>query len=129
MSRIYLPRDASKARIKAAEEARKNRAEIVKARSWGQVSRRDLVKWGLFTSAGLLAPIGGLNPFVGSARADGGSSIPTGAPRSPLFGATAFSQPMARFDVLPRNPVSYLNPAPSAMANQTLQAVPGELGG
>jgi FtsP/CotA-like multicopper oxidase with cupredoxin domain len=129
MSRIYLPLDASSARIRDAEHARRNRAEIVKAHSWGQVSRRDLVKWGLFTSAGLLAPIGGLNPFVGNLRADGGSSIPTGAPRSPLFGATAFSQPMPRFDVLPRRDVSYLSPAPTAESNQTMQPVPQELGG
>jgi len=39
-------------------------------------------------SAGLLAPIGGLNPFVKSASAAIG---PTGAPPSPLFGATPFS--------------------------------------
>ncbi|HEY3381187.1 MAG TPA: multicopper oxidase domain-containing protein [Vicinamibacterales bacterium] len=127
---IYLPEDASKARIRDAENARKNRAEIVRAQSWGQVTRRDLVKWGLFTTAGLLAPIGGLNPFVGSARADGGgSSIPTGAPRSPLYGVQPFTQVMPRFDVLPRNPVSSLDPVPSAMANQTMQPVPGELGG
>ena len=61
MSRIYLPWTASKARLKEAHHARKNRAEIVKALSWGQVSRRDLLKMGLFTSAGLLAPINGLN--------------------------------------------------------------------
>jgi hypothetical protein len=97
----------------------------VKARSWGQVSRRDLIKMSLFTGAGLLMPIGGLNPFVGSARGE----IPTGTPRSPLFGAREFSQPMPRFDVLPRYPVSRLNPAPTAMSNQTLQRVPAELGG
>jgi manganese oxidase len=129
MGSIYLPEDASRARIRDAERARENRGEIVRELSWGRVTRRDLVKWGLFTSAGLLAPLGGLNPFVGSVRADGGSSIPTGAPRSPLFGAAAFSQPMGRFDVLARNPVSSLNPLPSAMANQTQQAVPSMLGG
>ncbi len=130
MSRIYLPEDASKARVRAAEDARRNRAEIVKAHSWGQVSRRDLVKWGLFTTAGLLAPIGGLNPFVGSARADGGSSIPTGAPRSPLFGATAFSQPMARFDVLPRLRRRGHEPgAARRCRTRRSQPVPAELGG
>lgn len=72
MSFIYLPKDASKARLREAEEARKNRAEIVKAHSQGKVSRRDLVKWGLISSAGLLAPIHGLNPFVTSAYASGG---------------------------------------------------------
>jgi len=64
---MYLPLHASKARLKEAENARNNRIEIVKALSQGQVSRRDLIKWGLFTTAGLLAPIHGLNPFVASA--------------------------------------------------------------
>src|SRR5947209_17662716 len=98
---IFLPRNASKARLRAAEGARKNRMEIVKALSHGQVSRRELMRWGLFTSAGLLAPIGGLSPFVRSAHADGGTSgIPTGASPSPLFGAQPFSQAMLRLEVL-----------------------------
>ena len=129
MSFIYLPEKASKARLREAENARKNRGEILRAYSQGKVSRRDLIKWGLITTGGLLAPIHGLNPFVTSAYADGGSSIPTGAPPSPLFGVQAFTQPMPRFDVLPRNPVSSLNPAPQAEANQTQQAVPDSLGG
>jgi manganese oxidase len=125
MSRIYLDEHASRARLRAAQDARRNRAEIVKAQSWGQVSRRDLVKWGLFTTAGLLAPIGGLNPFVGSA----GAAIPTGTPSSPLFGAKEFSQPMYRMDVLARNDVATLNPAPGWAANETPIQVPAELGG
>ena len=60
-NRSYLPQNASKARQREAENARKNRVEIVKAWSQGQVSRRELFKWGLFTTAGLLAPIHGLN--------------------------------------------------------------------
>ena len=86
---FFLPENASKARLKEAEDARKNRMEIVKAHSQGQVSRRDLVKWGLITSGGLLAPIHGLNPFVGkghASRSGSGSgpvntstSVPTGA--------------------------------------------------
>ena len=52
MSFIYLPKDASKAQLRAAENARKNRAEILKAYSQGKVSRRELIKWGLITSAG-----------------------------------------------------------------------------
>ncbi|MFL5438267.1 MAG: hypothetical protein ACJ79W_03830, partial [Myxococcales bacterium] len=98
----------------------------MKAFSHGQLSRRDLIKMGLFTAAGILAPIRGLSPFVGSARAD---SIPTGAPPSPLFGVQAFTQPMLRFDVLARTPASALNPAPTAEANQTQQPVPALLGG
>jgi len=129
MSFIYLPENASKARVREAENARKNRAEIVKAYSHGKVSRRDLIKWGLISGAGALAPIHGLNPFVSSAYADGGSGIPTGAPASPLFGVQKFTQPMPRFDVLPRNPLSTLSPVPEAEANQTLQPVDPALGG
>jgi len=106
-NQIYLPSNASKARHREAENARKNRVEIVKAWSQGQVSRRELFKWALFTTPGVLAPIRGLNLFVGSAYGD---SIPTGAPLSPLFGVKPFTQPVPRFDVLPRNPVSSLNP-------------------
>jgi FtsP/CotA-like multicopper oxidase with cupredoxin domain len=132
---IYLPKKSSKRKLKEAEDARKNRAEIVKALSQGQVSRRELVKWGLFTSAGLLAPIGGLSPFVPSAHASGGgggsTGIPTGASPSLLLNGTApFTQPMLRFDVVPRNPVSTLSPVPTAMANQTQQPLdPALVGG
>jgi FtsP/CotA-like multicopper oxidase with cupredoxin domain len=126
MSRVYLPRNASPARIREAENARRNRAEIVRELSWGRISRRDLFKWGLFTSAGLLAPIGGLNPFVANTKAQ---ASPTGAPPSPRYGVNPFTQPMPRFDVIPRTAISTLNPAPTARANQTQQAVDPRLGG
>ena len=132
MSYIYLPKDASKARLRDAENARKNRAEILKAYSQGKVTRRELIKWGLITSAGAIAPIGGLSPFVPSVHADGGSSIPTGAPPSPLFGVLPFSTPMPRFDVIPRgtNPLGGdLTPTPTAESNQTQQPVDPLLGG
>ncbi|MCA1565762.1 MAG: multicopper oxidase domain-containing protein [Acidobacteria bacterium] len=45
----------SKARLKAQENARKNRQELI------GVSRRDLMKMGLLTSAGLLVPKRGLS--------------------------------------------------------------------
>jgi len=133
MSRIYLPTNASRARNREAEQARRNRAEIVRELSWGRVSRRDLIKMGLFTAAGMLAPIGGLSPFAKSVYADEAS----GMPRSPLFGCEAFTQPMPRFDVLQRNVIqqngdtlmSCLDPAPTAEANQTMQAVDAALGG
>ena len=128
MSRIYLPWNASKASQRIAERARENRLEIVRELSWGRVSRRDLMKWGLFTSAGMLASIRGLSPFVPSASADG-SNIPTGAPRSPLFGAKPFTQAMPRFDVLARNPLSCLTPAPQQESNQTMIPVDPLLGG
>src|ERR1051325_9517818 len=140
MGRIYLPGNASRQEIKAARQAQDERRGIIKALSQKQVSRRDLIKMGLFTGAGILAPIRGLNPFQPSLRAQTGTgtSIPTGLPRSPLFGATPFSQPMPRFDVLPRNPIDCdstdpaqmpLAPVPTKLSNQTPQAVDPVLGG
>src|SRR5689334_21531229 len=114
---FFLSLKASKARVREAEQAQQNRWEIIKARSQRQVSRRDLIKMGLFTSAGLLVPMSGLSPFARSAFAD--SNIPTGLPASPLFGVLPFTQPMPRFDVFVRNPVSSLTPAPQAQANTT----------
>src|SRR3954468_17462996 len=105
MSRIYLPKDASRPQLKAARQAQDERRGIIKALSHKQVSRRDLIKTGLFTGAGLLAPSRGLNPCAPSllAQTPGGPGMRARLPRSPLFGATAFSQSPPRFDVLPRN--------------------------
>jgi FtsP/CotA-like multicopper oxidase with cupredoxin domain len=142
---LWLTEHSDRARLRDAENARRNRAEITAALSHGKVSRRDLVKWGLFTTAGVMAPIGGLNPFVhaldhgGSSGTSGGggggdnggcAAVPTGLSPSPTFGVSPFSQPMPRFDVLARNAVSTLNPAPQAQANQTQQPVdPALVGG
>src|SRR5712664_1114856 len=68
----------------------------------------------------------GLCAFAPDAVAD---SVPTGLPPSPTFGIVKFSQPMPRFDVLPRNAVSSLVPAPTAESNQTQQPVDPALGG
>ena len=111
--------------MQEAERARSNRLDIVKACSCGEVTRRDLIRWGLISAGGLLLPLNGLSPFAASAYAE----IPTGAPPSPLFGIQPFTQPMPRFDVLPRNAVGTLNPAPTKEANATQQPVPQELGG
>ena len=88
----YLSRFAPRERLREAQKARDNRAEIVKALSIGQISRRDLYKWGLLTFGGL-ALKNGLSPFASSAFADG---VPTGTPPSPLFNAQKFTQPMPR---------------------------------
>jgi hypothetical protein len=127
MSRIYLPWTASRARLRDAENARRNRAEITRELSWGRVSRRELIKMGLFTGAGMLAPIGGLNPFVRSVSA--ATAGPTGAPPSPTWGVKPFMQPLLRFDVLPRTTPSCLSPVPTKMSNQTQQPVAAILGG
>jgi manganese oxidase len=80
---------------------------------------------GLFTAGGVLVWKQGLNPLVRSAFAE----IPTGLPPSPLFGVQPFTQPMPRFDVLRRLPMSAANPVPTKAANTTLQTVPAILGG
>src|SRR5205823_6167221 len=115
-------------RVREAENARRNRAEILQAWSQGRLSRRDLMKLGLFTAAGTLVLKNGLSPLARSAYADD-SSIPTGLPRSPLFGVQAFTQPMPRFDVLPRTPLSALSPAPTAQANTAQHVLNPELEG
>ena len=57
------------------------------------------------------------------------ATIPTGGSPSPMFGVQKFTQPMPRFDVLPRNPVATLNPPPAEQSNQTQQACDPALGG
>jgi manganese oxidase len=140
----WIREDADRGKWRDAERARLNRREIQNALSSGQISRRDLVKWGLYTSAGLLAPIGGLSPFVRSAHAfatgSTGTGVPTGLPASPTFGVAPFSSPLYRLDILPqyyvpgseaaRHPVpsipqsfTALDPTPTVEANTTQQPV------
>ncbi|MBP1806174.1 multicopper oxidase family protein [Rubellimicrobium aerolatum] len=90
---MYLQRSASRARQREAENARRNRGEIVKALSIGEVSRRELFKWGIFTAGGALAMTNGLSPFAPSKVE---AAVPTGAPRSPTFGVQPFTQPLQR---------------------------------
>ena len=122
---MYLPRNASKTRVREAHNARENRREIVKALSQGQVTRRDMVKMGLMTAAGSIVLQNGLSPYANSAF----GTIPTGAPLSPLFGAAAFSQALPRFDVLERKSPDALSPAPTKESNQTQQVLDTRLPG
>jgi FtsP/CotA-like multicopper oxidase with cupredoxin domain len=89
---MFISDKSSKARLHEAERARENRREIVQALSTGQISRRDLLRWGLLTSTGLLVAKHGLSKWAPSAYAE----VPTGTPPSPTFGAKKFSQPMPR---------------------------------
>ena len=92
---MYISKDASRARFREAQNARKNRAEVVTALSRGQVTRRDLIKWGIFSAAGTLAMTNGLSPYAHSQILP---SIPTGTPRSPLYGVMPFTQPLPRLN-------------------------------
>jgi len=99
---MYISKNASRIRQREAQNARNNRAEIVKALSLGQITRRDLYKWGLFTATGMLALKNGLSPFARSAFA----AVPTGTPLSPLFGAQKFTQPLNRLNLRRPQPLT-----------------------
>jgi FtsP/CotA-like multicopper oxidase with cupredoxin domain len=99
---MYLSPKVSQRRLREAQLARNNRAEVVKALSQGQITRRDLFKWGLFTSAGLLLNKNGFSPYARSAFA----AEPTGAPPTPLNGAVPFTQRMPRLHYVPPVPLT-----------------------
>ena len=99
---FYLPKNTSRARQREAQNARNNREEIVRALSSGQVTKRDLFKWGIFTSAGVLAAKHGLSPFARSAFA----TVPTGTPGTPLYGAQKFQDRLVRLHLQPRKPLT-----------------------
>lgn len=86
----------------------------------------EFIRSALMTAASVLVMTQGLGAYAPNALAD---SVPTGLPPSPTFGIQKFTQPMPRMDLLPRNAVSTLNPAPTAQANTTQQPVDPALGG
>jgi FtsP/CotA-like multicopper oxidase with cupredoxin domain len=121
----YLSSTTSRIRQKEAQNARNNRAEIVRALSAGEITRRDLYKWGLLTYAGL-ALKNGLSPFAPSAFAKGGG-VPTGTPSSPLFGAQKFTQRMPRLQVQTPQPLTPIASAdPASAADAAFPAATGE---
>jgi len=121
---MYLSTKASPIRQREAQNARNNRAEIIRARSIGQITRRDLYKWGLFTAGGYLALKNGLSPFASSAFADG---VPTGTPRSPLFGAKKFTQRLNRLALQTPIPLARVPSAdPASISDAAFPAALGE---
>src|SRR5215475_10207431 len=118
----YLSRKASRIRQREAQDARNNRAEIVKALSIGQITRRDLYKWGLLTFGGL-AVKNGLSPFARSAFA----AVPTGTPRSPLFNAQKFTQPLPRLRLQTPQPlIRQTSGDPASFGDAAFPAAAGE---
>ena len=83
----YLRGDADAARLHEADRARQNRLEVVKALSTGEISRRDLFKWGLFTASGALALKQRFSPHAKNTHA----VVPSGTRRSPLSRAQKFT--------------------------------------
>src|SRR5262245_29348403 len=102
---MYISPKASRIRQREAQRARENRAEVHRALSLGQVSRRDLIRWGIFTTAGTLVCKNGLSPLARSAFA----AVPTGTPRSPLFGSQKFARPLNRLDYQAPTPVTQVS--------------------
>jgi len=100
---MYLSPKASRIRLREAQRARNNRAEIHQALSLGQISRRDLIRWGIMTTGGILVCKNGLSPLAPSAFADG---VPTGTPPSPLFGARKFVTRMPRLSLQTPMPIT-----------------------
>ncbi|HEX9458222.1 MAG TPA: hypothetical protein VGA84_03705, partial [Thermoanaerobaculia bacterium] len=95
----------------------------------------EFIRIGLMTAVSVLVMSQGVSVFAPNANAhDSGGGVPTGLPASQLCFAPnpciqKFTQPMPRLDLLPRNAVSTLNPAPTEQANTTQQAVDAKLGG
>src|SRR5262249_37835151 len=99
---MYISNKASRIRQREAQRARDNRAEIVQALSAGQITRRDLYKWGIFTATGALALKNGLSPSASSAFA----AAPPGPPRSPLFNAQKFTARLPRLALQTPTPLT-----------------------
>src|SRR5688500_20005633 len=93
---------------KEKQTAANNRAELIAA----GFKRRDLLKMGLLTSAGLLIPKKGLSAHPLNTR----GSFDDDEPNSP--NTTPFQELMPRLPVLQPVPLSSLNPAPTAAPNQ-----------
>ena len=102
---MYLRWNASKARIREAEDARDNRLDLRRSVFLGQITRRDVVRMGLITAGGLWVAKHGLSPFAKSAYA----AVRTGVPRSPLGAIVprfGFTQPLLRLNPLTPIPLS-----------------------
>lgn len=86
---VCLRGDADAARLREEARTRQNRPQVVMALSTGEISRPELLKWGLFTASGALALKQGFSPYTKIGHA----AEPTGTPRSPLSGAHKFTHP------------------------------------
>jgi len=89
---MYLSTKASRIRQREAQRARDNRAEIVKARSLGQVDAARTCQVGPL-HGGRRA---GVQERLEPVRPQRLCAVPTGTPRSPLYGAQKFTQPLPR---------------------------------
>src|SRR5262245_51429270 len=92
---------------KEKQTAANNRAELIAA----GFRRRDLLKMGLLTSAGMLIPKKGLSAHPQNTRGWFDDDEPNSPPTTP------FQELMPRLQVLQPVPLASLNPAPTAAPN------------
>lgn len=94
---------------KEKQQAARNRREIIAA----GLSRRDMIRMGLLTGAGLLVPMSGLSV---RARNSAGHLLDSGSGSGPSSPPTRpFVQPFTRMTV--KQPSAVLNPTPTVMPN------------
>ena len=103
---MFLTPKSSRIRLREAQRARDNRKEIHRALSLGQITRRDLLKWGIMTSGGILVCKNGLSPLA-LQRLCRRRSPPAPA-LAPLFGARKFVARMPRLDLQHPEPMTKL---------------------
>ena len=99
----------SRARHKEMLNAAKNRRELIAA----QFDRRELIKMGLITSAGLLAPIRGLSARAAAQQGVPNLCAPGNQAASPA--TTPFTLPLRILQ--PAQSVAALSPAPTIAPN------------
>ena len=104
------PPHPSKARLKAIEDAARNRRELIAA----QLSRREMMKMGLLTAGGMLVAKAGLS--ARAASADPGSSNLVSPPTTPFKVPLPVSTPID-LRTGSSHTVSLLSPAPTVAPN------------
>jgi len=88
---MSLDRPDLKARLRQAALAGRQRRELNAALASGQISRRDLVRWGLVTTGGLAGLLSGIGPIPSRAAQAAGLAVPCLASRNsprPVSGST-----------------------------------------
>ena len=110
----------SRARWKAMVAAFGSRQELIKA---GLMNRRDLLRMGLLTGAGVLAAKSGLSARAYGGYGGGSSTWNGGQPASPP--TTPWTMQMPVMPVKQPIALSALSPAPTVAPNRTINAATG----
>src|SRR5262245_35293850 len=106
------PPHPSKARLKAIDDAARNRRELIAA----QLSRRDMMRMGLLTASGMLVAKYGLSARAASGASGSLVNNPVSPPTTPFKLPLPVSTPV---DLRAGSPhaISALSPAPAVLPN------------